>query len=110
MAAASPAEWVQAGCLGVSSISLIALGLAFADADAGYFDPRWQVSRLVESGRLDALLVALSGVKYDARQAAAEARESAAAARYLAALSLRDAALTAAALLALLFPATGGTR
>lgn len=57
MNAASSAEWAAAGFLGLSAISVIALAVAFADADLGYFDPRPVLSRLVESGRLDPLLV-----------------------------------------------------
>lgn len=36
----TPTEWLQAGSLGVTAISLIALALAFVDADAKDFDPR----------------------------------------------------------------------
>lgn len=75
MTAASPAEWLSAASLGVSGISLIALALAFADADADYFDPRpW----LARAG--DRLLVEAVNARY----------------------FLRDAALSLAALLALL--------
>lgn len=51
----APTDWVAAGALGLTAISLIALALAFADADAGYFDPR----RLITSGRLDPLLIVI---------------------------------------------------
>ena len=75
MTAASPAEWASAGCAGLSAISVIALGLAFADADLAYFDPRPLLSRVG-----DRLLVEAVNARY----------------------FLRDAALSLAALLALL--------
>lgn len=40
MSAASSADWLSAGSLGVTAIALIALELAFVDADLAYFDPR----------------------------------------------------------------------
>ena len=46
MTAATPAEWASAGFGGLSAISLIALGLAFADADLAYFDPRPLMARV----------------------------------------------------------------
>lgn len=73
MSAASPSEWAAAGSLGLSAISLIALALAFADADAGYFDPRYQLARVVESGRLDALLVQVGPARVAARDAVLDA-------------------------------------
>ena len=79
----SPADWAAAGCLGLSAIGLIALAVAFADADLADFDPRPALSRLVESGRLDPLLVAVVTAK----------------------AATREAALTVAALLMLLNPA-----
>lgn len=41
------ADLVSALSLGVSSVALIKLGLAFADADLAYFDPRPAVRRAV---------------------------------------------------------------
>lgn len=75
MTAASPAEWASAGFLGLSGISLIALALAFVDADLAYFDPRPWLARVG-----DRLLVEAVNARF----------------------FLRDAALTVAALLALL--------
>jgi hypothetical protein len=75
MSAATPAEWAAAGSLGLSGISLIALALAFADADLAYFDPRPLASRAA-----DRLLVEAVNTRY----------------------ALRDAAISLAALLALL--------
>lgn len=66
----TPAEWAAAGFLGVDAIGVIAFALAFADADLAYFDPRPAWSRLVESGRLDPLLIAVGPALHDARQAA----------------------------------------
>lgn len=62
---ATPAEWAQAGSLGLSSISLIALALAFADADLAYFDPRPAVLRA-----WDRVLVELVNARYALRDAA----------------------------------------
>jgi hypothetical protein len=69
------------------------------DADLADFDPRPALARLVESGRLDALLVAVVNAKHDVRTVAVRARRIP-----------RDAAISLAALLALLFPVAGGTR
>lgn len=92
----------QAVCLGVSAAGVVALpALLFADATVADFDPRPAVSRLVESGRVDALLVVVGPAKRDAC-------ELASAVALDARLSLRHAAVTAAALAALLLPATEG--
>lgn len=89
-------------CLGVSAAGVVSIpALLFADADPSDFDPRPAVSRLVESGRVDALLVVVGPAKRDVR-------ELAAAVALDARLSLRHAAVTAAALAALLLPATEG--
>lgn len=83
----------SAVCLGVSAAGVVSIpALLCADAVAADFDPRPTVRRAIESGRFDPALIAVANAKHDARLAA------------------RDAAVTAAALLALLFPATGGTR
>ncbi|MDL5205071.1 hypothetical protein [Streptomyces sp. ALI-76-A] len=65
----TPTEWAAAGSLGVTAISLISLAMAFADADAGYFDPRYQLGRLVEAGRLDPLLIVVGPTWAAARDA-----------------------------------------
>ncbi|MFI8301506.1 hypothetical protein ACIGCZ_36985 [Streptomyces nigra] len=94
MSTHTPAEWAAAGSLGLTSISLIALALAFADADAAYFDPRPAARR--------ALAAAHQGVVHaghDLNRVLAHAERAAV-----------HAAITAAAALALLLPATGGTR
>jgi hypothetical protein len=69
MAAATPAEWAAAGSLGVSAISLVAFAVAFAPADIDYFDPRYQLGRLVESGRLDPLLIEVAAARLAVRDA-----------------------------------------
>lgn len=78
MSAASPAEWASSGCAGLSAISLIGLALAFVDADLAYFDPRPALGRVG-----DRVLVEVVNAR----------------------LLLRDAAISLAALLALLVPA-----
>lgn len=83
MSAASPAEWASAGCAGLSAISVIGLALAFVDADLAYFDPRPLLAR---AG--DRVLVEVVNAR----------------------LLLRDAAISLAALLALLTINPGATR
>jgi hypothetical protein len=78
--AASLADWAAAGFLGLSAIGLIALALAFADADLAYFGPR----QLLETDLGARVLVEVAA----ARHAARDAR--------------RTAAVTAAALLLIL--------
>ena len=67
------------------------------DADLADFDPRPVVRRVVDAGRLDGLLVRVANARFDVREAVAEAR-------LYTALSLRELAVSAAALLALLVP------
>lgn len=73
------------------------------DAALADFDPRPAVSRAVESGRLDGALVTVANARYDAR-------ELASAVALDARLTARHAAVTGAALAALLLPATEATR
>lgn len=73
MSAATPSEWAAAGSLGVSAISVIALAMAFVDADADYFDPRYQLARLVESGVVDPLLIVVGPAWVAVRDAALDA-------------------------------------
>lgn len=90
-------DWLAMICIAVSgAASFSSPYFLFVDADLADFDPRPAVSRTVESGRVDALLVAVGPALYAVRQAAR--------------LSLRDAAVSAAALLALLLPAPEATR
>lgn len=98
------AEWFAFLLLGVGSHAAFSVPYFLTvDADLTDFDPRPAVSRLVESGRLDAVLISAAGVKYDAREFAADAR-------LFALLSLREYALTVAALLALLTITPGDAR
>lgn len=76
----TPAEWAAALSLGLSAIALIALAVAFADANLAYFDPR----RADESDRAVPVLLVVGPALHDVRR------------------SLRDALLDAAALLILL--------
>ncbi|MEU9670334.1 hypothetical protein AB0E25_33130 [Streptomyces bobili] len=92
---ATPAEWVSAGSAGLSAVSLIGLAMAFVDADAEYFDPRPAVVRAVAAGRFDPLLIRVANARFDVREMAAETRA-------FLALSLRENAVTVAALLMLL--------
>lgn len=73
-------EWAAALSLGLSAIGLIALALAFADANLAYFDPR----RADESDRAVPVLLIVGPALHDVRR------------------PLRDALLDAAALLILL--------
>lgn len=100
----SPAEWAAFLSLGTGISAAVSIPFfLLVDADPADFDPRPVVWRLVESGRLDPLLIAVAAVKADVREALADARQ-------FARLSLRDAAISLAALLALLLPAqTKGT-
>jgi hypothetical protein len=105
VSAASPAEWASAGCAGVGALGLICLVMAFVDADPADLDPR-PVCRRVVTGAHQGVVHA----GHDLAWAASSARHHAL--PLLAALRVapRDAALSLAALLVLLLPATGGTR
>ncbi|MFF4834045.1 hypothetical protein [Streptomyces sp. NPDC001315] len=93
----SPQEWAQMASLAIGMYGAAsAVWFLTVDADLADFDPRPAVSRVVESGAADRLLVAVANAKWDVCAFVLS--------------SLRDAALTAAALLALLLPAHGGTR
>ena len=100
----SLADWLAVVSFGIGTHAALSVPYFLTvDADPGYFDPRPAMSRAVESGRLDLVLIAVASAKYDVRVFVADARQ-------LAALNLRDAAISLAALLALLFPVAGGTR
>lgn len=79
----SLAEWAAVLSLGVSAVAVIRLALAFADTDLAYFDPRPLLGRAGDRLPVEAV---------NAR------------------LLPRDAAITCAALLALLLPTEGATR
>lgn len=96
---ATASEWAEMTSLAVALYASVSVPFfLLVDADLADFDPRPAVFRQVESGRFDALLVAVANVKYDAREFVVDARS-------FARLSLRDSAFTATALLALLVPA-----
>jgi hypothetical protein len=98
------ADWLAVVSFGIGAHAAMSVPYFLTvDADLCDFDPRPAMSRVLESGRLDEALIVAANAKYDVRVFVADARQ-------LTALSLRDAALTAAALLALLFPVAGGTR
>jgi hypothetical protein len=63
------ADLTAAGALslGVSAAGLVAIpALLFADAHRADFDPRPAVHRAVESGRYDALLIAVTNTRHTA--------------------------------------------
>lgn len=96
------AEWAAFLSLGVGVHAAFSVfWFLLVDAHRSDFDPRPAVSRAVESGRLDGALVTVANARYDARELVTgvvlDAR-----------LSLRHAAVTGAALAALLLPATEG--
>jgi hypothetical protein len=95
----TPAEWAQMVSLAVSGYAAFSVPyFVLVDADLKDFDPRPAVSRVVESGRLDLLLIAVTNARLTAQAAAVRARHIP-----------RDAALTVAALLILTIP-TGDPR
>lgn len=100
----SLADWLAVVSFGIGAHAAISAPYFLTvDADLCDFDPRPAVFRVLESGRLDVALIAVANAKYDVRETASGARQ-------LAALNLRGAAISLAALLALLFPVAGGTR
>jgi hypothetical protein len=105
VSAASPADWAAAGSAGVGALGLICLAMAFVDADPADLDPRPAVRRAAVAAHQGAVHAG-----HDLAWVTASARHHAV--PLLAALRVapRDAALSLAALLVLLLPATGGTR
>ena len=94
------AEWVEMVSLAVAAYGSLSVPyFLLVDADHSDFDPRPALARLVESSRLDAVLIAVANTKHGAGLAAVRVRHIP-----------RDAAIALAALLALLVPAAGGTR
>lgn len=65
----TPGEWTASFLPGIGSVGVIAFALAFAGADAAYFDPRRPVAALLNSGRLDALLIAIVSARTAVRDA-----------------------------------------
>jgi hypothetical protein len=72
------AEWAAFLSLGVGvHAAFSVLYFLLVDSDAARdFDPRPALSRAVESGRLDLLLIAVADAKYDVRQAVHASREA----------------------------------
>lgn len=60
------AEWAESLLPGIGAMGLIAFALAFAGADAAYFDPR----RLLDTDTAARLIVAFFNAKTTAREAA----------------------------------------
>lgn len=80
------------GALAVAAYGALSVPyFLLVDADLVDFDPRPALARLVESGRVDGLLVAVVNAKHDAHAAAVRVR-----------FFPRDAAISLAALLLLL--------
>jgi hypothetical protein len=99
VSAHTPTEWAAFLSLGVSVHAALSVPyFVFVDADLCDFDPRPAVRRALESGHQAAV-----DAGHDLNRALASGERAAA-------LALRDAAISLTALLALLFPATGGTR
>jgi ABC-type phosphate/phosphonate transport system substrate-binding protein len=89
-------EWAAFLSLGVSGYAAFSAPyFLLVDAELRDFDPRPAVRRAIESGRYDALLIAVANAKHDARATAERVRRAP-----------LHAAITAAALLALLIPAS----
>lgn len=100
----SLADWAAMVCMAASGYgSFSVFYFLLVDAKRSDFDPRPSVRRIVESGRLDPLLIAAGPALADCRDAVADART-------FARLTLRDAALSVAALLTLLTPSPEVTR
>lgn len=73
----SLSEWAAFLSLGVGGAAALSAPFhLFVDADLADFDPRPALSRLVESGRVDLLLIAVADAKYDARAAVHASRET----------------------------------
>ncbi len=71
------ADWSAFLFLGVGGYAAPSVPyFLFVDADLADFDPRPAVSRVLESGRLDLLLIAVADAKYDVREAAHASREA----------------------------------
>lgn len=95
MSAHTPAEWAAVLSLGVGVHGAFSVPyFLFVGASRVDFDPRPLLARAIESGRVDPVLCAVANAKHDAHAAVFRAR-----------LSVRDAAVSVAALLMLLSPA-----
>lgn len=96
MHAHSPAEWAATGSVSLGLYaSASVVWFLLVDADRADFDPRPLVRRALDTNTGARLVVAVFNAKCDVREFLADARS-------YALLSLRETALTGAALLALL--------
>lgn len=99
MSAASPAEWAEAASIALAlSGATAALFFLIVDADLADFDPRPAARRVLAAAHQGAV------------HAGHDLNRLLATVQRLVAPALREAALTAAAFLALLLPANGVTR
>lgn len=73
----SLADWFAFLLLGVGGHAVFSVAYFLTvDADLCDFDPRPALSRAIESGRLDLLLIAVADAKYDVREAVHASREA----------------------------------
>ncbi|MGW7495413.1 hypothetical protein ACWGKA_14075 [Streptomyces luteogriseus] len=94
MAPATLPDWAAAISFGIAGYGVLSVPyFLLVDADPADFDPRPALRRAIESGRYDPALIAVTNVRHTAHDAAERARRIP-----------RDAAITAAALLALTIP------
>lgn len=64
----TPAEWAALLSLGISCHAAMSVPyFVLVDADLADFDPRPFARRVLESGRLDPVLIAVADAKYAAR-------------------------------------------
>jgi hypothetical protein len=98
------ADWLAMICVAASGYgALSAVYFLLVDADARDFDPRPAVRRALETDRLRPAWQAAVNAGHDLDRLLATTQRATG-------LLLRDAAVWVAAILSLLFPATGGTR
>jgi hypothetical protein len=110
----TPAEWAEALSLAAGAYAALSVPyFLLVDAELADFDPRPAARRALESGRLDRLVHAYHDVNWALASAWHIADEAAEYARHAARDAVRrghhaprDAAISAAALLMLLSPAT----
>ncbi|HZX37835.1 MAG TPA: hypothetical protein VFF37_05785 [Streptomyces sp.] len=112
----TPTEWAAYGWLGVGAVGVIKFGLAFADADAAYFDPRPAVRRtaaVLHQGAVHTghdLAWAAASVCHELASAAVYVRAVAVCAAVRVQRAPLQAAVSVAVLLALLLPTREVTR
>lgn len=98
------ADWAAMVCMAASGYaSFSTFYFLLVDAHRSDFDPRPAVRRVLETDHLRPVWQAAVDAGHDLNRVVATGQRAAR-------LHLRDAAISLAALLALLFPAAGGTR